>query len=195
MGSVPTQPQDWRNQLSTQQLDPVGGRLKRAFDFAGASIALVLTAPIMLIAAALIRMFLGGPVIVAQKRIGFNGKVFVCYKFRTMVIGGDEICLGNVLRKSSIDELPQLFNVLFGDMSLVGPRAVVPEEIARYGHHARTCLRARPGLTGMWQTTGRNRISYRARVARDLYYARNWSLWLDLVVLIKAIATKCDETA
>ena len=182
-----SQPQRGRKQFSTQQLVPVGGRLKRAFDFAGASIALVLATPIMLIAAALVRMLPGGPVIVAEKRIGFNGKVFDCYTFRTMVIGGEETCLANVLRKSGIEELPQLFNVLFGDMSLVGPRPVVPEEIARYGHHARTCLRARPGLTGMRQTIGCSRMSYTARLACDVHYVRNWSLWLDLVVLIKTL--------
>ena len=96
-------------------------------------------------------------------------------------------CFGNILRKSSLDELPQLFNVLRGDMSLVGPRPVVLEEIERYGRHAQAYFRARPGLTGMWQVGGRNDASYRARIAGDLYYARHWSLWLDVALLIKTI--------
>ena len=106
-------------------------------------------------------------------------------------------CLGNILRNSSLDELPQLFNVLRGDMSLVGPRPVVPEEIERYGRHAQACFRARPGLTGMWRLSGHNRDSYRARIARDVYYVRHWSLWLDLAVLIKTIlaVTNFDQTS
>ena len=194
---------------------PLGGIPKRVFDVVGASIALVLLAPIMLMAAVLVRVFMGGPAIFAHKRVGFDGRTFVCYKFRTMLVDGEAVlrrhlaadadaaeewrktrklrndprvgCLGNILRKSSLHELPQLINVLRGDMSLVGPRPVVPEEIERYGRHARMCLRARPGLTGMWQVTGRNGVSYPARIARDLYYARHWSLWLDLALLIKTI--------
>jgi exopolysaccharide production protein ExoY len=204
---------------------PVGGAFKRAFDIVGALVILVLAAPIMITVAALIRMALGGPAIFAQRRVGFDGREFVCYKFRTMGTDAAEVlrrhlasdpaaaqewqstrklrqdprvgCLGNILRKSSLDELPQLFNVLRGDMSLVGPRPVVPEEIARYGRHANACLRARPGLTGIWQTSGRNRISYTGRVARDLYYARNWSIWLDLLVLMRTIPAviRADQTA
>jgi exopolysaccharide production protein ExoY len=194
-------------------------------DVALASAALVLLAPIMLMIAALVHIRIGRPAIFAQKRVGFGGRLFTCYKFRTMRVDADEVlrrhlaadpaaalewhetrklrndprvgCLGTILRKSSLDELPQLFNVVRGDMSLVGPRPVVPEEIERYGRHARTCFKARPGLTGMWQTGGRNRASYTARVARDLYYARHWSLWLDLVVLIKTIpaVTNFHETS
>ena len=179
----------------------------------------------MLMAAGLVRLVMGGPAIFAHKRVGFDGRTFVCYKFRTMPVDGEEVlrrhlvaepdaaeewrktrklrndprvgCVGNILRKSSLDELPQLFNVLRGDMSLVGPRPVVPEEIERYGRHAQACFRARPGLTGIWQVSGRNRASYRARIARDLYYARHWSLWLDLAVLIKTIpaVTSFDRTS
>ena len=163
------------------------------------SLAFVLLAPIMLMAAGLVRLVMGGPVMFAHKRVGFGGRTFACYKFRTTVVDGEKEqgrhlaidprvdCLGNILRKSSLDQLPQFFNVLRGDMSLVGPRPVVPEEIERYGRHAQACFRARPGLTGMWQVRGRNGASYRARIARDLYYARHWSLWLDLALLIKTI--------
>ena len=142
---------------------PLGGLPKRALDITVASVVLVLLLPMMLIVTVLIRIFMGGPAIFAQERIGFGGRVFICYKFRTMVTNGEEVlrryldakpeaarewketrklandprvgCLGNVLRKSSIDELPQLFNVLRGDMSLVGPRPVVPDELEYYGCH------------------------------------------------------------
>jgi exopolysaccharide production protein ExoY len=204
---------------------PLGGLPKRIVDITVASIALILLLPLMLIVTALIRMVMGGPVIFAQKRIGLGGRQFSCFKFRTMVADGDEIlrrhldanpqaaqewketrklandprvgCLGNILRKSSIDELPQLFNVLRGDMSLVGPRSVVPDELAYYGRHVRAYLKARPGLTGVWQVSGRNRLSYAARVARDRLYVRHWSLAVDLAVLIKTIPAilKFSETA
>ena len=186
------------------------------------SLAFVLLAPIMLMVAGLVRLVMGGPAIFAHKRVGFGGRTFACYKFRTTVVDGEQVlrrhlaadpdaakelrklrndprvgCLGNILRKSSLHELPQLINVLRGDMSLVGPRPVVPEEIERYGRHAQACFRARPGLTGLWRVSGRNRASYAARIARDLYYARHWSLWLDLAVLIKTIpaVTSFDQTS
>ena len=210
---------------SDRRDQPLGGRMKRAFDVALAAAMLILVAPIMLVVIALIRAFMGGPAIFAQQRIGFNGEVFVCYKFRTMAVNAEGLlhrhlatnpeaarewhetrkllndprvsCLGRVLRKSSLDELPQLFNVLRGDMSLIGPRPIVPEELRCYGRHAHVYFRARPGLTGMWQTSGRNRVSYPARVVRDRYYVHHWSLWLDLVLLIKTIPAvmKFDQTA
>ena len=204
---------------------PLGGLPKRVLDITGASIALVLLLPLMLIVTALVRIFMGGPAIFAQQRVGVGGRMFTCYKFRTMVTNGEEVlrrhldadpkasrewketrklandprvgCLGNVLRKSSLDELPQLFNVLRGDMSLVGPRPVVPDELAYYGRHVGVYLKARPGLTGAWQVSGRNRLSYAARVARDRHYVRHWSLAVDLAVLIKTIPAilKFSETA
>ena len=204
---------------------PLGGLPKRVLDITVASIALVLLLPLMLIVTALVRIFMGGPAIFAQQRVGVGGRMFTCYKFRTMVANGEEVlrrhldadpkasqewketrklandprvgCLGNVLRKSSLDELPQLFNVLRGDMSLVGPRPVVPEELAYYGRHVGVYLKARPGLTGAWQVSGRNRLSYAARVARDRHYVRHWSLAVDLAVLIKTIPAilKFSETA
>ena len=178
---------------------PLGGRPKRVMDVVLASLALVLLAPIMLMVAGLVRLVMSGPAIFAHKRLGFGGRTFACFKFRTTVVDGEQEqrrhlaidprvdCLGNILRTSGLDELPQLFNVLRGDMSLVGPRPVVPEEIERYGRHAQACFRARPGLTGLWRVSGRHRAGYAARIARDLYYARHWSLWLDLALLIKII--------
>ena len=174
-----------------------------------ASLALALLAPIMLMVAVLVRVLMGGPAIFTHKRAGFGGRTFGCFKFRTTVVDGEKEqgrhlaidprvdCLGNILRTSGLDELPQLFNVLRGDMSLVGPRPVVPEEIERYGRHAQACFRARPGLTGLWRVSGRNRAGHAARIARDLCYARRWSLWLDLALLIKTLPAvmNADQTS
>jgi exopolysaccharide production protein ExoY len=181
---------------------PLGGFTKRLLDIVLATAILIVAAPIMLAVAALIRVIMGGPVLFSQQRLGFNGRVFICYKFRSMAVDAGEQLrrhltadpeaarewvetqklrsdprigwLGRVLRKSSLDELPQLFNVLRGDMSLVGPRPIVIDELWRYGRHAHAYFRARPGLTGMRQTSGRNRVSYAIRVARDCYYVRKW---------------------
>jgi exopolysaccharide production protein ExoY len=105
--------------------------------------------------------------------------------------------LGRFLRKSSLDELPQLLNVLNGDMSLIGPRPIVPDEMARYGRHLQAYLCARPGITGVWQTNGRSSVSYRTRVACDRCYAQRWSLRLDLKLLLKTIPAvlKFDQTS
>jgi exopolysaccharide production protein ExoY len=193
----------------------IGGRLKRIMDVAIALVAIVVLAPFMFAIAALIRLWTGGPAIFAQQRIGFDGSTFTCYKFRTMVLNAEEVldkylaanpsaakewretrklrndprvgCIGNVLRKSSLDELPQLLNVLRGEMSIVGPRPIVPGELVCYGRHAASCFKARPGLTGMWQVSGRNSVSYSTRVALDRYYVRNWSVWLDVKILIKTV--------
>jgi exopolysaccharide production protein ExoY len=205
--------------------DPLGGIAKRAFDIVLASIAFILLAPLMVVVSALIRIFLGGPVVFSQERIGFAGTIFTCYKFRTMVVNADEVlrrhlaanpeaarewqatrklrndprvtCLGRVLRKSSIDELPQLYNVLRGEMSLVGPRPVVAEELKYYGRYLRYYLKARPGLTGIWQTGGRNQLNYRQRVVRDTFYVRRWSIRLDFAMLMKTLPAllSFDETA
>jgi exopolysaccharide production protein ExoY len=204
---------------------PLGGRKKRIVDMTLAVVALTLAAPIMLLVATLIRVLMGGPVIFAQRRVGYRGRHFTCYKFRTMSRDAQELLgqhlaanpeaarewhttqkltndprvgrLGRIFRKASLDELPQLFNVLRGDMSLVGPRPIVPEEVRKYGRHFHAYAIARPGITGMWQTNGRNSVSYSARVARDRHYARHWSLRLDLFLLLKTIPAvlKFNQTA
>jgi exopolysaccharide production protein ExoY len=198
-----------------QDLAPVGGAIKRALDIVIALVVLTLLAPLMALIAVAIRLCLGGPIIFRQERIGLNGSTFVCFKFRSMVRNADQILrdylaenpsaarewqetqklrndprvgfLGNILRKSSLDELPQFFNVLRGEMSCIGPRPIISAELGRYGAHARTCFRARPGITGIWQTSGRNRLSYAERVALDHYYVNHWSFWLDMLLLLKTI--------
>jgi exopolysaccharide production protein ExoY len=194
---------------------PLGAVAKRGLDVSVACLVIILLAPLMLALAGLVRGIIGGPVIFRQKRVGLGGRLFTCYKFRTMPLDAEQILrrhlaadpaaaqewnqrrklrndprvgsFARAMRRSSLDELPQLINVLCGDMSLVGPRPVVPEEIERYGRHAEACFSTRPGLTGLWQVSGRNRVSYTARIARDRYYVRHWSFWLDIVVLIRTI--------
>jgi Undecaprenyl-phosphate galactose phosphotransferase WbaP len=168
--------------------------------------------PVMVMVAAAVRMQDGGPAIFAHRRIGRDGKPFRCYKFRSMrvdaearlaeVLASDPDAraewardhklrndprvtrLGDLLRRSSLDELPQLFNVLKGEMSLVGPRPIVEEERARYGRRFRHYCAVKPGITGLWQVSGRNDVSYRTRVAMDACYAQRKSFALDLYILL-----------
>jgi len=156
-----------------------------------------------------------GPIFFGHKRVGFDGQHFHCYKFRSMATNSAELLqkllqsdpvakaeweasqklrndprvtrIGRILRETSLDELPQLFNVLKGDMSLVGPRPIVDDEIPRYSHRISAYKRVRPGVTGMWQVNGRSDTSYAARVKFDSYYVRNWSVFLDVRILFKTI--------
>jgi exopolysaccharide biosynthesis polyprenyl glycosylphosphotransferase len=183
--------------------------IKSGFDKLAAASALVLFAvPIAVIALA-IRLTDPGPVIFRQTRVGRDGHTFTLYKFRTMVVGADKwkklltehneadgvlfkirrdprvTTVGGWLRRWSLDELPQLLNVLRGDMSMVGPRPALPEEAARYGEHVRRRLAVKPGLTGLWQVSGRSDLSWDEAVRLDLRYVENWSLALDLQILWK----------
>lgn len=191
---------------------PIGGLFKRGFDIATATIGIVVLAPLLVMLALLVKFSDGGRVIYGHTRIGRNGKVFRCLKFRTMVENGDEVLaahlarhpedrdewaatrklqndprvtrVGAVLRKLSLDELPQIFNILRGEMSFVGPRPVVSDELALYGTSANYYLKSRPGLTGLWQVSGRNDVSYGTRVAFDKHYVENWSFTFDMKILI-----------
>ena len=194
---------------------PVGGMAKRSLDIGVALCALIVLAPLMAVIALLILVTMGRPIVFAQQRVGFGKGLFSCFKFRTMVPDAQErlarylaenpeaarhwretqklrndpriTWLGHILRKSSLDELPQLFNVLRGDMSCVGPRPVLSSELARYGAHAADYLRAKPGLTGMWQVSGRSNTSYAHRVNCDRYYVRRWSLRMDVAIMLRTI--------
>jgi exopolysaccharide production protein ExoY len=199
----------WRPRDDTSH-EPVGGAAKRIIDVVGSLLLIMLLAPVMVGAAILVRLLVGRPIILPQKRIGLGGDSFVCYKFRTMVVGGDMVLgrypaanpaaaelrddpracsIAKVLRKSNLDELPQLFNVLRGDMSLVGPHPIVDDETRNYGPYFEECFQARPGLSGLWQVSGRNCVSYKHRVALDRYYARRWSIWLDMRIILKTMTT------
>jgi exopolysaccharide production protein ExoY len=192
---------------------PLGGWPKRTVDIVIALSALILAAPVMIIVAVLIRATTGGPAMYSHSRVGFNGKPFNCYKFRSMVSNADQVLrehleknpqaateweekrklkrdpritlFGMMLRKSSLDELPQLFNILRGDMSCVGPRPIVTDELKRYGEKVGEYLQTRPGLTGLWQVTGRSSTDYDIRVSLDSQYVRNWSLRADFVILLR----------
>ena len=177
--------------------------------------ALIFLAPLMLMVALLVYIVDPGPVFFGHRRLGKNGQTFRCWKFRSMVVDADaRLCallesdpvaraeweadhklrddprvtrIGHFLRKSSLDELPQFFNVLRGDMSLVGPRPIVADEIVKYGRYFTNYCRVRPGITGLWQISGRNDVSYRRRVALDVAYVRSKSVVLDLGILLLTV--------
>jgi exopolysaccharide production protein ExoY len=207
---------DWsRLRTASATKPPVGGIYKRCFDVAGAIAGIMLLSPLLLMLAALVKLTDGGRVFYGHPRIGRNGEVFRCLKFRTMVENGDEVLavhfarnprsreewlatrklqddprvtrVGQVLRKLSLDELPQLFNILAGHMSFVGPRPVVKDELELYGPAADHYLRTRPGLTGLWQVSGRNDVSYGTRIAFDTHYVENWSFLADLKIIAMTI--------
>jgi sugar transferase EpsL len=167
---------------------------KRTLDVAGSAAGLLLCAPAMLIVAAWIRISMGAPVLFRQKRPGLNGQRFTFYKFRTMTNERDTegnllpdekrlMRLGRFLRASSLDELPQLWNVLKGDMSLVGPRPLLPEYLPRYNEFQRRRHEVKPGITGWAQVNGRNALSWKEKFELDVWYVDNRSLWLDLRIL------------
>ncbi len=185
---------------------------KRILDVVGAIVLAVVFLPLIL-AIVMLMGRRGGSIIYKHRRIGKDGRAFECLKFRTMVPNADQLLrellerdpaskaewvrdhklrrdprvtpIGRFLRRTSLDELPQLWNVMRGEMSLVGPRPVVREELLRYGRNVRTYLSAKPGITGLWQVKGRNDTDYRRRVVLDTYYVRNQRLLLDLYILLK----------
>jgi exopolysaccharide biosynthesis polyprenyl glycosylphosphotransferase len=184
---------------------------KRVLDVVVSSLAILVLAPVMLVAAIAIRLESSGPVLFKQVRAGRNGRKFVMYKFRSMCTDAEKRLaelmhlnemdgpvfkithdpritkVGRFIRKTSIDELPQLFNVLFGDMSLVGPRPPLPAEVAQYEGWQRRRLSVRPGITGMWQVSGRNAVDFARWMELDLEYIDRWSLWLDLQILFRTV--------
>ena len=188
-----------------------GLALKRALDIAGASVALILVTPLMLVVAAAILLVDGRPILFVQERVGLGGARFRLVKFRTMVPDAEDryeelaplsdtrgagfkmrddpriTHLGRWLRRSSVDELPQLWNVLRGEMSLVGPRPAPPREVARYDPWHRGRLSMKPGMTGMWQVASRFDEDFDRRASLDLAYIRSWSLWLDVVILLRTV--------
>lgn len=187
---------------------------KRIFDLLASILLLVLLSPLMALLALWIRRD-GGQAIYAHQRVGHGGQMFPCFKFRSMVVDAEKRLeqlltsdpelraqwerdhklkddprisgVGHFLRETSLDELPQLFNVLRGEMSLVGPRPIVEAELERYGDDVDYFLMVRPGITGLWQVSGRNDVDYDTRVYLDTWYVKNWSLWYDIAILFKTV--------
>lgn len=175
-----------------------GNYLKRPLDFILSLIGIIILSPLMLIIAILVRINLGSPVIFKQKRPGLNEKIFTLYKFRTMTDERDEngellpnhlrlTKFGKILRSTSLDELPELFNILKGDMSIVGPRPLLIEYIPLYNEQQRRRHEIRPGLTGWAQVNGRNAISWEEKFEYDVWYVDNYNFTLDLKIILKTI--------
>ena len=202
--------------MSNDEATPLtfGRVVKSVFDLVAALIILVLTSPLLILIAFLVSLD-GGMFIFGHRRVGRGGREFRCLKFRTMQVDADAILakaladdpaaaaewaanhklrndprvtrIGRFLRVTSLDELPQLLNVIRGEMSLVGPRPIVQAEVARYGRDINSYIKVKPGLTGLWQVSGRSDTSYRERIQYDVEYVRTWSLWRDLVILLRTV--------
>lgn len=201
------------DQVEGQRPSFAYGHAKRIFDMVFAAIVLVLMSPSFLMIAVLMKVLDPGPVFFGHRRIGRGGREFTCWKFRTMVPDAEKVLaehlrenesarrewhetrklkndprvtgLGSFLRTTSLDELPQFYNVLIGQMSVVGPRPVVDAELARYGDAAAHYLSVRPGVTGLWQVSGRNDVGYDQRVSLDRHYVEHSNLLLDLEIILR----------
>jgi lipopolysaccharide/colanic/teichoic acid biosynthesis glycosyltransferase len=186
-------------------------RAKAVVEWWAALVAVILLAPVMVAVALAVRCSGPGPVVYRRRVLGLRGVPFDAFKFRTMVLGAEAMLerdpelnasyrsqfklrddprvtpIGRFLRRYSLDELPQLVNVLRGEMALVGPRMISPDEVSRYGVDHRRLLSVRPGITGIWQVSGRHALDAGARVTLDLWYVANWSLWLDLKIVLRTL--------
>ncbi len=185
---------------------------KRSFDIISASIGILFLLPLFIVLAILVKLDSKGPIFFSHKRIGKNGKIIGIYKFRSMVSNSEEIFknfteeqkkefeknfkldddpritkIGGFLRKTSLDELPQLLNIIKGDMSVVGPRPIVRAEVEKYGVCADKLFSVKPGLTGFWQANGRSDTTYEERVQMDMYYIDNRSFLLDIRIILKTV--------
>ena len=201
-----------RNRLRSK----INSAVKRAFDLLFSALLFLISAPAMLLISAIIKFDSPGPVFYQAKRIGRNGTEFNCLKFRTMKVNCDQILEsylasnqrgrlewelynklitsdprvtrpGRFLRSLSLDELPQVFNILKGEMSLIGPRPYLPREKEQMGDYANNILVGKPGLTGLWQVSGRNNLTFESRLKLDSWYIKNWSLWLDMILLVRTL--------
>jgi exopolysaccharide biosynthesis polyprenyl glycosylphosphotransferase len=197
--------------VTTPALEGGQGVAKRLFDVLVAGTMIIVAAPVMVLVAIMIKLDSGGAVFFRQERVGIEGAPFGMLKFRSMVQDAEQQLaelshhnegngvlfkikndpritrVGGLLRRFSLDELPQLFNVLAGSMSLVGPRPPLPSEVESYEHDVRRRLLVKPGLTGLWQVSGRSNLSWQDSVRLDLYYVENWSLAGDLIILLRTV--------
>ncbi|HDY7006134.1 TPA: sugar transferase, partial [Klebsiella pneumoniae] len=188
--------------------------IKRTFDIIGSLGIIIILSPLLIYISNKVKKD-GGPSIYGHERIGKGGKPFKCLKFRSMIVNSNEVLsrvletdpeakkewdltfklkkdpritkIGAILRRTSLDELPQLFNVLRGEMSLVGPRPIIRAELERYNDEVDYYLLSKPGMTGLWQVSGRSDVDYETRVYLDAWYVKNWSMWNDIAILFKTI--------
>jgi Undecaprenyl-phosphate galactose phosphotransferase WbaP len=202
-------------EIKQNLLDPWAQRTKRALDLCGAAMGGLFISPLLILIAILIKVDSAGPVFYGHRRVRSGDEHFRCWKFRTMHSNAELLLemylqdqpdlraewelnhklrddprvtrIGRLLRKTSLDELPQLWNVLRGEMSLTGPRPIVDAEVDKYGEDYELYRRIRPGMSGFWQVSGRSDTDYGERVAMDCYYVRNWSVWLDLIILARTV--------
>ena len=196
-------------------MNRLGSMVKTVFDYTLTAVGTILISPLLVYVAYRIKKDSEGGVIYSGKRMGKGGKLFKCYKFRSMYTNGEEIIqryyeehpvkkreykiyhkldddprvtsFGRFIRKTSIDELPQIFNVLRGHMSLVGPRPYLPNELEDMGEAAEIILKVRPGITGYWQVNGRSNVDFESRLLMDVWYVKNRTLWLDIVLLWQTV--------
>jgi Undecaprenyl-phosphate galactose phosphotransferase WbaP len=206
---------DWPGRLQPDHPAPLVQGVKRTIDVVLTVVGGLVLLPMLMLIAALIKIGSPGPVLFRQQRVGLHGRRFMVWKFRTMICDGDRVLeeylaacpkrreawdrdhklpddprvtpIGRLLRKTSLDELPQLWNVLRGDMSLVGPRPILASEIADFGSSFEVFCSVLPGITGLWQVSGRNQTTYAEHIELDRFYARNWSLCLDLYILVLTV--------
>jgi len=201
--------------VSEIKLQGFNAALKRGTDILLSAAGILLISPVLAFFALLVKLTSQGPILFKQKRVGIDGREFQMFKFRSMVEEAEKLFpqlaplsevdgllfkmkddprmtpLGKFMRRFSLDELPQLFNVFLGDMSLVGPRPPLPREVKKYSSWHMKRLRVRPGITGMWQVSGRSLLPFEEMVRLDIYYIENWSLWLDLKLLIMTGPVVC----
>jgi exopolysaccharide biosynthesis polyprenyl glycosylphosphotransferase len=198
-------------QVEEPQSDRAGGWSKRAFDLVVSSCVVLALSPLLIFTALMIKLQDRGPIFYRQVRVGIHGDEFEMVKFRSMVVNADKLRdqlddanegsgvlfkikddpritrFGRFIRKYSIDELPQLINVFKGEMSLVGPRPLFPKDVERYEKDTHRRMLVRPGMTGLWQVSGRSDLSWAESVRLDLYYVDNWSMVIDLVIMVKTV--------
>jgi Undecaprenyl-phosphate galactose phosphotransferase WbaP len=202
-------------EVKCQLINPLHQTVKRIVDFGLIFISLPILIPLFLLLVLIIKLDSPGPIFYTQKRVGRDGRDVFIWKFRTMMVNAESILeamlkkddilreeweqnfklkndprvtrVGGFLRRTSLDELPQLWNVLKREMSLIGPRPIVAEEISLYGDDFEIFKQVPPGMTGMWQISGRNDLSYDERIGLDVYYVQNWSIWLDLHILMHTL--------
>jgi exopolysaccharide biosynthesis polyprenyl glycosylphosphotransferase len=197
--------------LNRARITGIDALMKKVLDFVGALVGVIVLSPVLLIVSLLVRLDSGGAVIYHRRVVGLYGRSFDAYKFRTMIPNADAYMkahpelveewekngklqddpritrVGRFLRRYSLDELPQLFNVLKGQMSLVGPRMITPSEMRHFGHWRHNLLTVKPGLAGLWQAGGRSDLSYDERVRLDMQYIRNHTAWLDLKLMFNTV--------